>query len=145
MDRTPQNPGSAPHFAGLRAPTPLSPEAQAALEASIAEIETRLSALAQSLLERDSAALEASATDLQRALAHGLDSFTVASRHGAVPPPLRQRLVRASGQVAAHRDTLARATAALDRAIDMLLPRTAPVYNATGAAARPAQSGLAQA
>ena len=42
-----------------------------------------------------------------------------------MPPALRRRLASASGQVAAQRESLARATAALDRAIDVLLPREA--------------------
>jgi hypothetical protein len=42
---------------------------------------------------------------------------------------LRNRLVKASGQVAAQRESLLRATVALDRAIDALMPReNAPVY-----------------
>jgi hypothetical protein len=40
-----------------------------------------------------------------------------------VPPALRNRLANTSGQVAAQRESLARATAALDRAIDVLIPR----------------------
>lgn len=40
--------------------------------------------------------------------------------------------MRASGLVASQRESLARATAALDRAIDVLMPRSAPasVYGA---------------
>lgn len=115
------------------------------LDATIGAIETRLAALAQSLLDNDSRAIESSADELQRALAQALDSFQSAARVGRVPAPLRQRLVRASGQVAAHRDTLARASAALDRAIESLIPRVASGYTAAGAAARPASGGLTMA
>lgn len=57
------------------------------------------------------------------------------SRTPPVParcPALRDRLMRASGLVASQRESLARATAALDRAIDVLMPRSAPasVYGA---------------
>ena len=46
--------------------------------------------------------------------------------------------MRASSQVAAQRESFARATAALDRAIDVLLPREAGgVYSAHGTAAMP--------
>jgi hypothetical protein len=52
-----------------------------------------------------------------------------------VPAPLRHRLALAGGQVAAQREALARATASLDRAIDVLIPRHAPksFYSAAGA------------
>lgn len=123
----------------------LDPEQAQVLDAAIGAIEARLAALAQALLDSDSRAIESSADELQRALAQALDSFQNASRLGRVPAPLRQRLVRASGQVAAQRDTLARASAALDRAIESLIPRAAAVYNAAGAAARPASGGLTRA
>ena len=54
----------------------------------------------------------------------------------------------ASGHVAAQRDALARASAVLDRAVDVLLPTTAGSrgpYSATGVAQRPARSGMLQA
>ncbi|MBA3623121.1 MAG: hypothetical protein H0W48_01370, partial [Methylibium sp.] len=54
-------------------------------------------------------------------------------------------LVVASGQVATQRNTLACASAALDRAIEVLLPREATGYTARGAAALQAHSGLARA
>lgn len=113
------------------------------LESAIAEVEQRLAGLAQALLGRDSRGVDGAAADLQRALGAALDHF---KRHsGPIPPALKQRLALASNQVALQRDTLARATAALDRAIDVLIPREAPVYNARGAAAHAAHSGLAKA
>ena len=52
----------------------------------------------------------------------------------------------ASGEVAAQRESLARATAALDRAIDVLLPRdSAAVYSTFGAAERSGRGGTLQA
>jgi hypothetical protein len=46
---------------------------------------------------------------------------------------LRRRLALASAQVASQRDALARATAALDRAIDVLMPgHGAALYSASG-------------
>ena len=54
-----------------------------------------------------------------------------------MPAALRNRLASASGQVAAQRESLARATAALDRAIDVLLPRDSmALYSAYGGADR---------
>jgi hypothetical protein len=59
-----------------------------------------------------------------------------------VPPALRHRLARTSGQVAAQRESLARATAALDRAIDVLMPREgAALYSTFGGSERSARGG----
>jgi hypothetical protein len=90
----------------------------------------------------DPAALETAASELHRALSSAVDTFKVAARRGGVPAPMRQRLALASAQVAAQRESLARATAALDRAIDVLMP--APVvagYGAGGHALRATSSG----
>jgi hypothetical protein len=63
-----------------------------------------------------------------------------------VPSALRNRLAHASGQVAAPRESLARATAALDRAIDVLLPRdSGSIYSSWGATERSLLGGAIQA
>ncbi|MFD2450674.1 hypothetical protein [Ideonella paludis] len=54
------------------------------------------------------------------------------------------------GQVAAQREAVARATSALDRAIDILIPdmaaaRQGPMYSAQGLSMRANSGGLAQA
>jgi hypothetical protein len=60
-------------------------------------------------------------------------------------------LARTSGQVAAQRDAVTRASTALDRAIDVLMPASAAtaqgsVYGATGLSGRGSRGGgLAQA
>ena len=118
---------------------------EAVLEPAIAAVERCLGELARALLERESHGVDSAATALQRALAGALDAYTHHARRGPVPPALRQRLVRASGQVASQRETLARATAALDRAIEVLIPRAAMVYNARGAASLVAHSGSVRA
>lgn len=102
------------------------------LEPAIAEVETRLQALGDALLSRDATALERCASELHRALSEAVTRFSLAARHGAqVPRALRQRLVRATGAVAAQRESLSRATAALDRAMDVLIPtEPQPVYRA---------------
>jgi hypothetical protein len=122
---------------------PVSATAAAAeLEATLSAVEIRLHALGVALLERNGADIELHSSELHRALARAVDHFSAAARHGELPAPLRQRLMRASSQVAAQRESFARATAALDRAIDVLLPReAAPVYSAFGAADRPTTSG----
>jgi hypothetical protein len=116
------------------------------LEESVMSVESRLGALGQALCERNSEQVELQAHELQRALAAAVERLGLAARAGDVPPPLRQRLARASGQVAAQRESLARATAALDRSLDVLMPANAPVaYSASGVTERSSRSGLAQA
>jgi len=117
---------------------PLDP----ALEDTLSAVESRLAALGEALRARDSAAIDSHATELHRALARAVDHFTHAARKGDVPQPLRRRLARASGQVAAQRESLARATAALDRAIEVLMPREAPgLYSSAGGNDRGALRG----
>ena len=127
------------------APRPVhadSPE----LEAKLAAVELQLAALGESLRQRDSAGIDAHASELHRALAQAVDHFSRAARSGSVPPALRMRLASASGQVAAQRESLARATAALDRAIDVLLPRdNAGLYSTLGGTDRSARGGVVQA
>ena len=119
----------------------------AELEPPLAALEACLSHLAQALCSDDAAAIETRASELHRALAQAVGHFSRAARQGGVPRPLRQRLALASGRVAAQREALARATAALDRAIEVLLPDVAlpGVYGAAGASERTARSGPLQA
>jgi hypothetical protein len=124
----------------LRLPTTTGAPDADGLDASIASIEERLAALGSALRDRDARAIELQAHELHRALAAAVHRFAQAARRpGGVPPPLRQRLAQASGLVAAQRESLARATAALDRAIDVLMPDTAAVaaYGAHGGRERP--------
>ena len=122
------------------------PGSTATLEQTLAAVESRLAALGNALRDRDAAAIDTHATELHRALAQAVDHFARAAKNGPLPPPLRSRLVYASGMVAAQRESLARATAALDRAMDVLIPReAAPVYGAHGGAERASRSGVIQA
>lgn len=119
-----------------------TPAIDGELEQTLAAVELRLSALGAALLASNSADIDTQASELHRALARAVDHFSRAARNGALPAPLRQRLMRASSQVAAQRESFARATAALDRAIDVLLPRDkSGVYSAQGAAERSTGSG----
>ena len=116
------------------------------LETALAAVEHRLSALGMALCVRDTVGIDLHASELHRALATAVDQFALAARRGSVPPALRHRLANTSGQVAAQRESLARATAALDRAIDVLLPRdTAGLYSTLGAAGRSTSGGVVQA
>ena len=121
----------------------------AELELPLAAVETQLDVLAVALQRQDIGAVDLAATELHAALAAAVDHFSRAARSGGVPPVLRQRLALAGGQVAAQREALARATASLDRAIDVLLPRPAAgggLYSAVGGAERASHiSGSLQA
>ena len=119
------------------------PEAE--LETALAAVEGRLTALGVALCERNSAGIDLHATELHRALAVAVDHFAKAARSGSVPKALRHRLVSASGEVAAQRESLARATAALDRAIDVLMPRDSGLYSTVGATERSGLGGVIQA
>ena len=123
-----------------------APAAAPALETSLADVEARLTALGAALRARDAAAIDLHAGELHHALADAVDQFSRAARSGPVPSALRNRLAHASGQVAAQRESLARATAALDRAIDVLLPRdSGSIYSSWGATERSLLGGAIQA
>ena len=103
------------------------------LEDTVSAVETRLADLGEALRLRDLTGIDQHAAQLHLALAAAVDTFCIALRSGSVAPALRRRLVAASGQVAAQRESLARATSALDRAIDVLMPRDAPAcYSKAG-------------
>jgi hypothetical protein len=107
------------------------------LELRLAAVESRLAGLGNALRARDPVAIDLQACELHRALAAAVSHFSHAARSGPVPLTLRDRLAQASSQVVAQRESLARATAALDRALDVLLPREgAGVYSPYGAADR---------
>lgn len=103
------------------------------LEDALGAVESGLEALACALRERETRRIDLHARELHLALAHAMEIFTNSARHGGVPRELRHRLMMASGQVAAQRNALARATAALDRAMEVLIPREqAAVYAPRG-------------
>jgi hypothetical protein len=122
----------------VQTPAPLAAmTGTAGLEDTLSAVETRLADLSEALRTRDLVGIDRHAADLHVALATAVDTFCVAVRTGPVAPALRRRLVAASGQVAAQRESLARATSALDRAIDVLMPRdAAAVYSVNGDARR---------
>jgi hypothetical protein len=123
---------------------PLASVAGADLEPLVANVEQRLGALYDSLRESDVQAIEQQANELYRALVRAVECSMHAARHGGVPEPLRMRLSQASAQLARQREALSRATAALDRAIDVLMPGALPanrVYSAKGLAPSMQRSG----
>jgi hypothetical protein len=133
----------------VNAPFAASSQQSIELETALAAVEEQLSALGAALVLRDTGAIDQHASELHRSLAFAVRCFALAARRGGVPPHLRQRLALAGGKVAAQRESLARATAALDRAIDVLMPDAGPsgvgVYAASGSAERAASIGTLQA
>jgi TPR repeat protein len=117
------------------------------LEQSVTTLEARLAALGEALRVHHAEAVANEADALQRALSAALEHLRRSARAGQLPAQLRQRLAVASGRVAAQRESLARASAALDRAIDVLLPAATSrgAYSATGTAERQPHSGMVQA
>ncbi|MDN3546558.1 MAG: hypothetical protein ACK4S6_17095 [Roseateles asaccharophilus] len=112
------------------------------LEQPLLAVESCLNLLGEALLRRDTQAIELHASALHQALAEAIAMFSEAARAGQVPPNLRHRLVQAGGRVAAQRESLARATAALDRAIDVLMPGEATgLYSAMGKSERKTLGG----
>ncbi len=114
-----------------------APSVGSELEERLSDVESRLASLGNALRARDASAIDLHAAELHRALASAIGQFSNAAKSGRIPAALRNRLATASGQVAAQRESLARATAALDRAIDVLLPRDGvTLYSAYGSADR---------
>lgn len=114
------------------------------LEIPLLALERQLGALSLALCQQDASAVDHAAADLHATLVSAVDQFARAARHGGVPPLLRQRLAQAGGQVAAQREALARATASLDRAIEVLIPDLAPahrLYSAAGGSERTSGQG----
>ena len=130
----------------MKLPTPSLPVAtvsDASLETALTLVERELSDLGDALQGRDPTAIDRHAAELHRALAVAIEAFSKAAQLGPLSPALRSRLVKASGQVAAQRESLARATAALDRAIEVLIPPETPaVYSPYGAAPRPVRGSV---
>ena len=114
---------------------PLEPGPEPTLEPLVAAVEQGLQGLAEALRQRDIQAIEQQASALHRALAAAVQACVQAARQGSLPDTLRRRLSRASAQLARQREALWRATAALDRAIDVLMPGAQPagrIYRANG-------------
>jgi hypothetical protein len=127
--------------------TKATPARQADLERSLGAVEQHLDALALALGQGDTATMDTTAAELHRALAGAINEFSRAARAGQVPAALRQRLALAGAKVAAQREALARATASLDRAVEVLMPERGAnaVYAAHGGADRRNSRGESQA
>lgn len=106
------------------------------------ELEAALALVQQALVQRDTPSLEQQAGQVQQLLAAALAE----ARGQALPAPLRQRLAQAGAQLAAQRQALGRATASLDRALEVLMPAEpdpSGLYGQGGRALRQRSSGNA--
>ena len=116
------------------------------LEDKLLAVEAQLAHLDDALIARNTHSIDVHSTELHRTLTRAVEQFTAAAKVGTVPAALRRRLAAAGGQVAAQREALSRATAALDRAIDALMPRETPaLYSALGSTSRSFRGGSIQA
>ncbi|MCW5635046.1 MAG: hypothetical protein KIT17_17055 [Rubrivivax sp.] len=120
-------------------------DAGAPLARTLSLLDEQLTALGQALQGRDAQALQAAADQLVAALESAGPTLR---QPGVLTPALRRQLAYAVGRVAAHREALARATASVDRAIEVLLPAPVPAagtYSAAGYSERAGASGSAWA
>lgn len=127
------------------APIAAAPATSIPLATTLNLLDEQLTSLSQTLQGRDAQALQAAADQLVAALE---SAAPVLREPGALTPALRRQLAYAVGRVAAHREALARATASVDRAIEVLLPAPLPAagtYSAAGYAERAAATGSAWA
>jgi hypothetical protein len=126
-------PGATPLPHGLHQAAPDT----AALESALDVVELHIAALGRALAAQDPAATEAAGGELRTAMRGAMSHFAQVQRAGVMPPAIRHRLAMASGQIAAQREALFRATTALDQALDILLPRpeASAGYSAYGTSA----------
>jgi len=126
----------------MNTPVPVVDRLAHPLEALIQALEERLKALAQAMHERDSAAIAEGAARLQRSLQQAMTVLSsAAAQGGGLPHGLQPRLARLQGAVAAQRESLARASAAVQRAMNVLVPAAPALVYAAPDASRAA--GLA--
>lgn len=101
------------------------------LEAVMQSLEAQLESLAQAMRERDSAAIAECSVRLQRSLQQAMPVLRSATAQGGgLPDGLQPRLAKLQGAVAAQRESLARASAAVQRAMNVLMPAAPAVVYA---------------
>lgn len=114
----------------LSSESTLAPLVQA-LEATLAQAQ-------QALTQRDALLLEEQASRVQSLMAQALQL----ARGAPLEAVLRQRLARCGAQMAAQRQALFRASTALDRAMEVLMPaEPTGLYGETGRALRQRSRG----
>jgi hypothetical protein len=120
------------------ASTPL-PSGTSELEVSLSSVEQAIAALGQTLAHPDIAAIEAASTALHDAMRAAMSQFAQVAKRGTMPVSLRTRFALATGQIAAQREALFRATSLVEQNLEILIPRPmaeTSVYSASGASQR---------
>ena len=108
-------------------------------EPALAELEAAVQAVTRALAGADAHAIE---TASARLLAAARSAQRVAhARAGADAGEARARLALSGAALAAQREAVARAAAAVERGIAVLLPSTGDAYGATGTGPRMASTG----
>ncbi len=122
------------------------------VEAALVAVDHSLSALQSALHAGSAQSLELEAAAVHHSLACAAKTLKRASMEHRLSKSAQHRMALIRARVTAQRDTVARATAALDRAMHSLAseggesPRAAAsVYSAQGATERPATAPLTQA
>ena len=104
-------------------------------------IEDRLQRLSAALRGTDAVAIEEATLALRQVLGQAMSDLRPAIKGSGISATLRNRILLADAEVAAQREAVARAAAALDRAVNLLMPSQAPAYDANGSAQRPGSLG----
>ncbi|MBN8503850.1 MAG: hypothetical protein J0L58_05210 [Burkholderiales bacterium] len=109
----------------------------------LTELETALCRVQQALSQRDTALLEQQAAAVQRLMVAALSQAqAMQALQAPMEAGLRRRLAACGAQMAAQRQALFRATSALDRAIETLMPaEPVGLYGDSGRQLRKRSSG----
>jgi hypothetical protein len=102
--------------------------------AGLDAVERQLAAFRAALAGAGADRLQAETAALQRTLAAAIGPLRRQAQAGALDPALRRRLAAVGAQVVVQRELLARAGAAAERALGVLLPAATPPagYDAGG-------------
>jgi hypothetical protein len=112
------------------------------LERSVGELERCLAALQQALQAGQPEPLDAAVKSLQLCVTQtGLLAQQYTDRQAPSLAPYRQRLKLAASDLQAQREAMARASAALERAAQILVPSGAQAYGAQGQGLRDLPQG----
>jgi hypothetical protein len=113
---------------------------------AIAAIEVRLAAMQRAMLAGDPTAIETEATGLQRALSACAPLLADPRNAQRVPPSTRTMIANVRARTSAQREALARAGAAADRALAVVIGQSQrALYGADGTATPRPAGDLARA
>ncbi len=118
----------------------------ASVAEAMADLEVRLAAMQRAILAGDAPAVEAEALGLQRALSKCVPLLSDPRHATEVPPSTRAMIATVRARTVAQREALARAGAAADRALAVVIGQSQKaLYSDKGTTAPRAASDLAKA